>query len=217
MLEEITWTSNVQAMTPCLLLKLERTPFTELMNQASGLRSHLERIVQQRRASDSLLLDGLGEKPIELSTAHTGEPDLPETFVDYEEDPREYELSIVQTVLRVHTHVSDIYNTPHNQLGEQLRLTIEAVKERQEWEMINSPEFGLLKNVAPACSVQTRSGPPLPMIWMNCSPASGNSPPFSSPIHVPLQPSGVNVLAVAYHLPRSRYLATLSLPGAVYP
>jgi Phage capsid-like protein/Cyclic nucleotide-binding domain len=162
LLEEIPPTSNAQALTPCLILALERTSFTELINQASGLRSHLERIVQQRRASNSLILDGHGEKPVDLSAAHTGEPDLPLTFVDYEEHPREYGLSVVQTVLRVHTRVSDIYNNPHNQLGEQLRLTIEAVKERQEWEMINNPQIGLLNNVAPSCSVQTRSGPPTP-------------------------------------------------------
>jgi hypothetical protein len=162
LLEEIPPTSNVEALTPCQLLVLERAAFTELMNQVSGLRSDLERIVQQRRASNSLLLDGFGERPIELSAAPVGEPELPETFVDYEEGPREYGLNLVQTVLRVHTRVSDIYNNPYNQLGQQLRLTIEAIKERQEWEMLNNPDFGLLKNVTPSYSVQTRSGPPTP-------------------------------------------------------
>ncbi|HEX4206576.1 MAG TPA: family 2B encapsulin nanocompartment shell protein [Ktedonobacteraceae bacterium] len=162
LLERIPATSYAQALTSSLLLTLEGTAFAELMKQTSGLRSDLERIVQQRRASNSLLLDGLGEKPIELSADHVGEPDLPTTFVDYEENPREYGLSVVQTILRVHTRVSDIYNTPHNQLAQQLRLTIEAIKERQEWEMINNPEFGLLKNVTPSYSVQTRSGPPTP-------------------------------------------------------
>ena len=162
LLEGVPRISNVQALTPCLILALERTPFTELMNQAPALHDHLERVVQQRQARNSLLLNGHGEKPIELSAAHVGEPDLPETFVDYEEDPREYGLSVVQSVLRVHTRVSDIYNSPINQLREQLRLTIEAVRERQEWEMINNQDFGLLKNVAPSYTVQTRSGPPTP-------------------------------------------------------
>lgn len=162
LLEEVPSTSNVQARTPCLLLALERTSFTELMNSVLGLRGDLERIVQQRSARTPLLLDGVGEKPIQLSAAHVGEPDLPATFVDYEEEPREYGLSVVQTILRVHTRVSDIYNVPHNQLGQQLRLTIEAVKERQEWEMINNPDFGLLKNVVRSHSVRTRSGPPTP-------------------------------------------------------
>jgi CRP-like cAMP-binding protein len=162
LLEQIPATTSVQALTPCLLLTLQRAFFTELTNQDAGLRNDLEQIVQQRRAGNSLLLNGTGEKPIAVTAANMGEYDLPETFVDYEEDPREYGLSVVQTILRINTRVSDIYNNPHNQLGQQLRLSIEVVKEKQEWEMINNPDFGLLNNVAPSCSVQTRSGPPTP-------------------------------------------------------
>lgn len=162
LLEQFPPTASVQALTPCLLLALQRASFTELTNQVSGLRSELEQIVQQRRADNSLLLNGTGEKPIAVSAAEIGEHDLPETFVDYEEEPREYGLSTVQTILRMNTRVSDVYNNPYNQLGQQLRLSIEAVKEKQEWEMINNPDFGLLNNVAPSCSVQTRSGPPTP-------------------------------------------------------
>ena len=32
--------------------------------------------------------------------------------MDYELAPREYELSLTQTVLRVHTRVADLYNEP---------------------------------------------------------------------------------------------------------
>lgn len=74
LLAETPRTSNVQALTPCLILALERTPFTELMNQAPAFGDHLERVVQQRQAHNSLLLNGHGEKPIELSAAHVGEP-----------------------------------------------------------------------------------------------------------------------------------------------
>ncbi len=77
---------------------------------------------------------------------------LPQTFVDYEENPREYFLSAVNTVLEVHTRVSDLYSVPHNQIAEQLRLTIEIVKETQESELLNNPEYGLLNNVAPSMS-----------------------------------------------------------------
>ncbi|APR82410.1 Major membrane protein I [Minicystis rosea] len=90
------------------------------------------------------------------------EQDLPETFVDYEEKPREYALSDVTTVLDVSTRVSDLYSSPHDQIREQLRLTIETVKERQESELINNKEYGLLNNVHPAMRVQTRSGAPTP-------------------------------------------------------
>ncbi|MEQ1560873.1 MAG: family 2A encapsulin nanocompartment shell protein [Methyloglobulus sp.] len=86
------------------------------------------------------------------------EKELPQTFVDYEEWGREYRLNAVNTVLDIHTRVSDLYSSPHNQIHEQLRLTIETIKERQESELINNAEYGLLNNVAPAQKVQTRPG-----------------------------------------------------------
>ena len=90
------------------------------------------------------------------------EKELPQTFVDYEEWGREYRLNAVNTVLDVHTRISDLYSSPHNQIHEQLRLTIETIKERQESELINNAEYGLLNNVAPAFKVQPRTGAPTP-------------------------------------------------------
>lgn len=90
------------------------------------------------------------------------ERSLPATFVDYEANPREYMLSAVNTVLEVHTRVSDLYSSPFSQIGEQLRLTIEIIKERQESELINNAEYGLLSNVAPKQKLATRGGAPTP-------------------------------------------------------
>ena len=90
------------------------------------------------------------------------ESELPETFVDYNETPREYMLSAVNTVLDVHTRVSDLYSNPHNQIKEQLRLTIETVKERQESELINNKEYGLLANVHPDQVIRPLGGTPTP-------------------------------------------------------
>jgi hypothetical protein len=87
---------------------------------------------------------------------------LPQTYVDYIEDPREYMLSAVNTVLDVHTRVSDLYSKPYNQIGEQLRLIIETIKERQESELINNPEYGLLHSIVSQQRLNTRSGPPTP-------------------------------------------------------
>ena len=50
-----------------------------------------------------------------MPAGHDGEPTLPGTFVDYELAPREYELSVAQTVLRVHSRVADLYNQPMDQ------------------------------------------------------------------------------------------------------
>ena len=90
------------------------------------------------------------------------EKELPQTFVDYEEWGREYRLNAVNTVLDVHTRISDLYSSPHNQIHEQLRLTIETIKERQESELINNAEYGLLNNVAPGFRIQPRNGAPTP-------------------------------------------------------
>jgi len=99
---------------------------------------------------------------VEVDCSAKDERELPATFVDYEEWGREYVLSAVNTVLDVHTRVSDLYSSPHNQIREQLRLTIETIKERQESELINNKEYGLLNNVAKSMKVKTRTGAPTP-------------------------------------------------------
>ena len=87
---------------------------------------------------------------------------LSETFVDYETSPREYTLRNISTLLDVSTRVSDLYSSPHDQVTQQLRLTIETIKERQEFELVNSPEYGLLAQVTPEQTIQTLGGPPTP-------------------------------------------------------
>jgi len=90
------------------------------------------------------------------------ERELPNTFVDYVENPREYMLSAVNTVVDIHTRVSDLYSSPYSQIGEQLRLTIETIKERQERELIINKEYGLLSNTVAKQRISTRGGPPTP-------------------------------------------------------
>jgi hypothetical protein len=99
---------------------------------------------------------------IDVACGQQGEAELPSTFVDYEDKPREHTLSMISTVLDVHTRVSDLFSSPHNQIQEQLRLAIEVVKERQESELINNADYGLLKRATPAMRVSTRGGAPTP-------------------------------------------------------
>jgi hypothetical protein len=101
-----------------------------------------------------------GTRTIECSPDE--EIDLPEIYVDYEEKPREYTLNAVTTVLDVQTRISDLYRSPHDQIREQLRLMIEKVKERQENELVNNTEYGLMNNVASDFRVKTRKGAPTP-------------------------------------------------------
>jgi hypothetical protein len=99
---------------------------------------------------------------VEVACSLRDERILPQTFVDYVDNPREYLLSAVQTVLDIHTRVSDLYSVPHNQIKEQLRLTIETVKERQESELLNNKEYGILPNVAASQKIKPRAGAPTP-------------------------------------------------------
>ncbi|WP_424923884.1 family 2B encapsulin nanocompartment shell protein [Actinophytocola oryzae] len=152
------WDFTVKAVTPCTVLVLPGQSVQQLNGQADALREHL----RQALARPVQPTNKAGEAAIELASGHAGEADLPGTFADYELAPREYELDVAQTLLRVHTRVADLYNHPMNQTEEQLRLTIEALRERQEHEMINNPSFGLLHNADLSQRIFTRSGPPTP-------------------------------------------------------
>ena len=99
---------------------------------------------------------------VDVACPGRDESELPQTFVDYEDNPREYFLNAVTTVVDVHTRVSDLYSSPYDQIKEQLRLTIETVKERQESELINNPDYGLLANVAEQQRITPLTGAPTP-------------------------------------------------------
>jgi len=165
------WEYTVKALTPCTVLMLPQPAFDELLERSASLRDQLAAFQSGQAAARN----PQGEAEIELASGHTGEPDLPATFVDYELAPREYELSVAQTVLRVHSRVADLYNEPMDQTEQQLRLTIEALRERQEHELVNNDEFGLLANADLGQRVHTRSGPPTPddmdellaVVWKN--------------------------------------------------
>ncbi|MGC4086516.1 MAG: family 2A encapsulin nanocompartment shell protein [Polyangiaceae bacterium] len=88
--------------------------------------------------------------------------DLPEAAVDYEEQPREYTLSTVTTTLQVQTRISDLYRSPMDQVREQLAVLMDMVKERQESELINNPNYGLISHAVPGQRIATRKGPPTP-------------------------------------------------------
>ncbi|MFD7509214.1 family 2B encapsulin nanocompartment shell protein [Streptomyces sp. NPDC059853] len=150
---------GLTALTSGTVLTLDRAAFERVRDRSAALRAHLAEAGTREAARR---YDAHGESAIELAAGHAGEPELPGTFVDYDLSPREYELSVAQTVLRVHSRVADLYNEPMNQVEEQLRLTIEALRERQEHELVNNREFGLLHNADLRQRIHTRSGPPTP-------------------------------------------------------
>jgi hypothetical protein len=152
---------TVRTITPCILLTLSRKDLDAALGEQPNLGESFQKAVAEHRELQSTV-NRYGERNIDLVSGFAENVEIPETFVDYSATPREYSLSAVQTVVRVHTRVSDLYNDPYNQLEEQMRLTIEGIKERQEWEIINSKKFGLINSVDPSMRISTRYGSPTP-------------------------------------------------------
>ncbi|MCF3136432.1 family 2B encapsulin nanocompartment shell protein [Streptomyces olivochromogenes] len=152
------WLTSVRAETSGVVLALSWAVVEEFTDRVPSLAEHLRSYVERQLRP----MNRKGEAEVPLQAGHVGEPTLPGAFVDYELAPREYELSLTQTVLRVHTRVADLYNDPMNQTEQQIRLTVEEIRERQEWELVNNREFGLLHNVDYGQRVSTFTGPPTP-------------------------------------------------------
>jgi CRP-like cAMP-binding protein len=155
---EGTWGYTAVAATRCTLLSLPLSRFRALVDGSPALQAQLRAYHEAAARPQS----HKGEAAIDLAAGHHGEPALGGTFVDYDGAPREYQLSVAQTVLRAHTRVTDLFNEPMDQFDQQLRLTIEALRERQEHEMVNNPAFGLLPSVDRKQRISTRSGAPTP-------------------------------------------------------
>ena len=152
---------TVRTTTPCVLLTLSRRDLDAALSDSPDLAADFRRAIDAHAALQSTV-NRFGERNIDLVSGFAENVEIPETFVDYSPSPREYSLSSVQTVVRVHTRVSDLYNDPHDQLREQMRLTIEGIQERQEWELVNNKRFGLLHSADAAMRISPRYGSPTP-------------------------------------------------------
>ena len=152
---------TVRTITPCVLLTISRKDLDAVLAEDPNLQDDFKKAIDEHIELRSTV-NRYGERNIDLVSGVAVYVEIAETFVVYSANPREYSLSAVQTVVRVHTRVSDLYNGPYDQLEEQMRLTIEGIKERQEWEIINSKKFGLLHSADPAMRISTRYGAPTP-------------------------------------------------------
>ncbi|SES42854.1 hypothetical protein SAMN04487983_10536 [Streptomyces sp. yr375] len=100
------WLSSVRAETSGVLVALPWDVLREFVGRVPSLAAHLEAYAARQR----LPMNRKGEADLPVRAGHTGEPTLSTGFVDYERAPREYELSLTQTVLKVHTRVADLYD-----------------------------------------------------------------------------------------------------------
>ena len=152
---------TIRTLTPCVLLTFSRKDLDAVLNELPNVKSDFQKAIDKHLEVRSTV-NRYGERNIDLVSGFAENVEIPETFVDYSASPREYSLCAIQTIVRVHTRVSDLYNGPYDQLEEQMRLTIEGIKERQEWDLINNKKFGLLHSVDPSMRISTRDGAPSP-------------------------------------------------------
>jgi hypothetical protein len=104
-----------------------------------------------------------GETPLDVLCSSEKKPvEIPEGFVDYQQNPREYILNSISAIINVNTQVSDVFSSPFDQTKEQLQLAVESLKERQESQLINNDDYGLLKNIADTQRITPRKGAPMP-------------------------------------------------------
>jgi hypothetical protein len=137
-------TPQFGALTPRWLTKL-----LEFKGLESGVY-RVNRVVEGETPLDALC----GQDPRKTV--------IPRGYVEYEKQPREHHLSSISTIINVDTKVSDVYSSPYDQTGEQIALAVESLKERQESQIINNDDYGLLKNAAHTQRIQTRFGRPMP-------------------------------------------------------
>ncbi|EHD22215.1 MULTISPECIES: family 2A encapsulin nanocompartment shell protein [Brenneria] len=104
-----------------------------------------------------------GDTPLDiLCSQDPTRIEIPKGYIEYQTKPREYQLDSIATIVNVDTKIADIYSSPFDQAAEQINLAIESLRERQESQLINNDDYGLLKNVADSQRIQTRRGRPTP-------------------------------------------------------
>jgi hypothetical protein len=106
-----------------------------------------------------------GETPLDvLCSSEKKGLEIPEGYVEYQQKPREYILNSISTIINVDTAVQDVYSSPYDQTKEQLHLAIESLRERQESQIINNDDYGLLKNIPASQHIKPRNkaGSPMP-------------------------------------------------------
>jgi len=106
-----------------------------------------------------------GETPLDvLCSSEKKSAEIPEGYVQYQQKPREYILNSISTIINVDTAVEDVFSSPYDQTKEQLHLAIESLRERQESQIINNDDYGLLKNVPESQRITptNRAGSPMP-------------------------------------------------------
>ncbi len=128
--------------------------------------------------------------------------ELPTARIHYEEQPREFVLNTVTTTIQVHTRISDLFRSPMDQVKEQLTVLVEKLKEKQEDELINNGNYGLLNSVHESMRVKPRGAGPTPDDLDELIARVWKEPAFSWRTRAPSRRSVANARSAAFRRPR---------------
>lgn len=160
LLENVPRQATVTSRIPGKILSIDEKTFMKIFNEPENMKILQDTIKARKRELEHANLNG-EIQPLQI-TENFGNTPLPRGYVSYRENPKEIHLSTIQSIVSIMTRISDVYNTPHDQLENQLKITIGNIHEEQEWEIINNKEFGLLNNIDPSMVLETRKGEPTP-------------------------------------------------------
>lgn len=58
-----------------------------------------------------------GDTPLDVLCSQTKKSDIvPQGYVEYESEPREYRLNSISTIVNVNTAIEDVYGSPYDQV-----------------------------------------------------------------------------------------------------
>ena len=100
---------TIRTLTPCVLLTFSRRDLEAVLNELPGVQAEFQQAIDAHLELRSNV-NRYGERNIDLVAGFAENVEIPETFVDYSSTPREYSLCAIQTIVRIHTWVSDLYN-----------------------------------------------------------------------------------------------------------
>ncbi|MEQ9297796.1 MAG: family 2B encapsulin nanocompartment shell protein [Cyclobacteriaceae bacterium] len=158
---DVSAQSSVRTLTKCVFITLSQKDLQGILKKNKQYQQIFDQAIQEQLDLEAGS-DEYGEHRVEVKSGHMGVEELPKTFVDYIEEPEEIPITNIQTILRVHSRISDLYNNPINQLQMQINITMAYMYESQESAIINDPTYGLLAKCDPGMRIQPKYGTPTP-------------------------------------------------------
>lgn len=174
LLEDAPRQATITATTKGSLICLNKETFLKAIGNTQ-LKEELYKVLKERKA-ELELSSKYGEVQTTTVLGHSGEP-IPQEYSDYIENSMEIHLSLIQVIVGLHIKTNDPYGDECQQLEQRLKVTIENIREREEWEIINNKEFGLMKNIAANMTIDKNYSPLTPddldeliaLVWKNPS------------------------------------------------